>query len=68
VLRLGVTTTTLDAAGGVADEAPWEHVTDADLAAAAAALTGEIMQVGAPAAPPPPASLVGAHGRGVLGG
>ena len=40
VLRLGEATPTLDAGSLVSETAPWHHVTDADLAAAAAALTG----------------------------
>jgi tRNA pseudouridine55 synthase len=44
-LRLGATTSTYDSSGDVVDEAPWAHVTDADLAAAAEGLTGEVMQV-----------------------
>jgi tRNA pseudouridine55 synthase len=43
-LRLGEATPSLDAETEVSERAPWAHVTDAALAAAAAKLTGEIMQ------------------------
>jgi tRNA pseudouridine(55) synthase len=40
VLRLGEATETLDAGSPVSETAAWHHVSDADLAAAASALTG----------------------------
>lgn len=44
-LRLGQATPSQDAETEVCQEAPWEHITDADLAAAAQAFVGEILQV-----------------------
>ena len=44
-LRLGEATPSLDGETEVSERAPWHHVTDADLVAAAAALTGNIDQV-----------------------
>ena len=45
VLRLGEGTPSQDAATEVDERAPWEHVTDAMLAAEAAAMVGEITQI-----------------------
>ena len=45
VLRLGEGTPSQDAATEVDETAPWEHVTDAALAAEAAAMLGEITQI-----------------------
>lgn len=44
-LRLGQATPSQDADTAVCEEAPWEHISDADLEAAAAAFVGEIQQV-----------------------
>jgi tRNA pseudouridine55 synthase len=44
VLRLGEATPTLDAGSLVTETAPWHHITDAALQAAAAALTGPAIQ------------------------
>ena len=44
-LRLGEATPSLDGETEVSERAPWHHVSDADLVAAAATLTGDIDQV-----------------------
>ena len=44
VAKLGSETDSQDAEGSVIKEAPWSHVTDADLREAALALTGDIQQ------------------------
>ncbi len=46
-LRLGESTTTYDCDGKPDEQLPWEHVTNEQISAAAAAMHGEIMQVGA---------------------
>ena len=44
VLRLGQATPSYDAETEPATERPWQHLSDAELTAAAAALTGNVMQ------------------------
>ncbi|KAG2499566.1 hypothetical protein HYH03_002511 [Edaphochlamys debaryana] len=44
-LRLGEGTASYDAESEVSERQPWEHITDADLEAACARFTGELMQV-----------------------
>lgn len=45
VMRLGEATPSLDAATPVSETAGWDHVTDADLEAAATAFTGDVRQL-----------------------
>ncbi|KAF8063078.1 truB [Scenedesmus sp. PABB004] len=45
VITLGAATTTYDASGQLTAAAPWEHLSDAELAAAAARFEGEVLQV-----------------------
>jgi tRNA pseudouridine55 synthase len=44
-LKLGAATTTYDATGQVTASSAWRHVSDEQLAAAAAAFQGEVLQV-----------------------
>ncbi|MBO4276025.1 tRNA pseudouridine(55) synthase TruB, partial [Microbispora triticiradicis] len=57
-IRLGASTNTDDAEGEVTATTPAGHVTDEDLRAGVAALTGEIMQV------PPQVSAIKVGGSG----
>jgi len=45
VLRLGQATSSYDAETAPTEERPWRHLSDADLTAAAAAMTGDLMQM-----------------------
>ena len=45
VLRLGQATPSYDAETEPSEERPWEHLTDGDLEAAAAQLTGDLQQM-----------------------
>jgi len=56
-ISLGTTTDTWDACGRAVAVAPWGHITDADIRAAASRLVGEQLAV------PPPASAVKVAGR-----
>ncbi len=56
-LMLGVETDSEDATGAVVATHPWEQVTEVDLKAAAASLTGEILQV------PPMVSAIKVNGK-----
>ncbi len=45
VLRLGQATSSYDAETAPTEERPWRHLSDADLGAGAAAMTGDLMQM-----------------------
>ena len=45
VLRLGQATSSYDAETAPTEERPWQHLSDADLTEAAAAMTGDVMQM-----------------------
>ena len=44
MLRLGQATSSYDAETAPTEERPWRHLSDAELEAAAAAMTGDLMQ------------------------